>query len=154
MRISIILGGVCAALGLSLAAAPTTASAACSGATTGTIIGGVGGALVGNAISKGGGGAIIGGLGGAVVGHEIGKSGCRSYRSTRYYRAPRRTTYSYSRSGHSTPSYYYDSYGRPIYAGAGGYEVNGYRRGGACRAETHSYYNERGELVQRSVSAC
>ena len=54
MRKSTFLGGVCAALGLSLAAAaPSTASAACSAATTGTIVGGVGGALIGNANEPG-----------------------------------------------------------------------------------------------------
>jgi hypothetical protein len=64
----------------------------CSG-TTGTIVGGVGGALAGRAIdrsgsrySRGGGttGAIIGGAIGALVGRSVDKSSCNN--SGRYYR--------------------------------------------------------------------
>jgi uncharacterized protein YcfJ len=90
-----------ALVALPLIAGPTAASASCRGrANTGTVIGGVGGALVGNSISKGGGGAIIGGLGGAVLGHQIAKSGCTSS-------APRRAYY---RRGHS---HYASNYNRP-----------------------------------------
>lgn len=145
MRTSIFVGGICAALGLSLAvAAPSTASAACSAARTGTIVGGVGGALIGNSVSRGAGGIILGGLGGAVVGHEIGKSTCGSARHYSYNRPSRRATYRYERR---RPSYYYDSYGRPVYSSAG-------YRYGACRTETRAYYDERGVLVRRSVNLC
>lgn len=90
-----------ALVALPLIASPTAASASCRGrANTGTVIGGVGGALVGNSISKGGGGAIIGGLGGAVLGHQIAKSGCTSS-------APR---HAYYRRGHSR---YASGYNRP-----------------------------------------
>ena len=47
-------------------------------ATTGTIVGAVGGALVGNMLSHGGGktgGTLIGAGAGAVAGHEIAKNG-------------------------------------------------------------------------------
>jgi len=61
-------------IGLPLLADPTTASASCRGrANTGTAIGGVGGALIGNSIWHGGGGAVVGGVGGAVAGHEVAK---------------------------------------------------------------------------------
>jgi hypothetical protein len=63
-------------------AAPTAASA--SGCTnTGTVVGGLAGALIGNGIASGGGktgGTIIGGLGGAVAGHEIAKRNCNERR--------------------------------------------------------------------------
>lgn len=103
------------AVTLALAGA-SPASAACRGATNGTIIGGVGGALVGNAISHNAGGIILGGLGGAVVGHEIGKSGCGSYRAR-----PARSGYRYERRARAVEAreperapIYYDRYGRPI----------------------------------------
>ncbi len=39
----------------------------------GTVVGGVGGAVVGDAVA-GTGGAIVGGIGGAVVGNAVGRS--------------------------------------------------------------------------------
>jgi hypothetical protein len=51
----------------------------CSG-TTGTILGGVAGALLGRAIDSRGSrvtGTIVGGAGGALLGREVGKSSCR-----------------------------------------------------------------------------
>lgn len=146
MRNLIVLGSLAAVLALPLVSAPTAADAAsCSSRkTTGTILGGVGGALIGNSISGGGGGAVIGGLGGAVVGHEIGRSGCRRYRTAAYHSsapAPR-----------ATRSVYYDQYGRPV-GSSPGYVPASY---GAptCRTETRAYYDERGGLVQRPVQIC
>ena len=97
MKRILLTTGVLGALVLPLLAAPLTADASCQGrATTGTVVGGVSGAVIGNSVSRGGGGAILGGLGGAVLGHEIGKSGCddnrtyvrdrRVYHSRRWYR--------------------------------------------------------------------
>jgi uncharacterized protein YcfJ len=40
---------------------------------TGTVLGAVGGGLLGNSISKGGGGALVGAGVGAVAGHQIAK---------------------------------------------------------------------------------
>jgi outer membrane lipoprotein SlyB len=40
---------------------------------TGTVLGAVGGGLLGNSVSKGGGGAIVGAGLGAVAGHQIAK---------------------------------------------------------------------------------
>ena len=50
----------------------------------GTVLGGIGGALLGNAIGEHGGregGTILGGLGGAVAGHEIAKRNCGETRA-------------------------------------------------------------------------
>ncbi|HTK34603.1 MAG TPA: glycine zipper 2TM domain-containing protein [Caulobacteraceae bacterium] len=91
MRKLMLMGSLLTALSLPLLAVPSAASASCSGRkTTGTVIGGVGGALLGNQIAHGGVGAIVGGLGGAVVGHEIGRSGGDCARRTTAYRAPAR----------------------------------------------------------------
>ena len=107
MNRSNLCAGLAAALGLLFLLGPATASASCADRKmTGTILGGVGGALIGNSISGGGGGAVLGGLGGAVIGHEIAGSGCRSERRAAYYRddgrpdAPRAVRY-----------VYYDQYG-------------------------------------------
>ncbi len=62
-----------------------SAAAASSCTNTGTVVGGVAGALLGNGIASGGGktgGTIIGGLGGAVAGHEIAKRNCNETRQT------------------------------------------------------------------------
>ena len=59
----------------------------CSG-TTGTIVGGAGGALLGRGIAgRGNGtvGTIAGGVVGALLGREVGKGTCRSSRSYRGY---------------------------------------------------------------------
>lgn len=62
--------------------------------TAGALIGGVGGALLGNSIAHGGGrtgGTIIGGVAGAVVGNNIGRSSarssdtCQGYEGRTYY---------------------------------------------------------------------
>jgi hypothetical protein len=93
----------------------TSASASChSRKTTGTIVGGVGGALIGNSISHGGGGAVLGGLGGAVLGHEIAKGGCHPTR--RAYHRTRHTHYAATpRSEHRAPTrVYYDERGNPV----------------------------------------
>lgn len=105
-----------AVMALPLLLAPVDANASCTGRkNTGTVLGGLGGALIGNSVSRGGGGAVIGGLGGAVIGHEIAKSGCaparRAYRTTR---APSRLAYETR-----TPAarrVYYDQYGNPVYS--------------------------------------
>jgi uncharacterized protein YcfJ len=114
MRKTITLAALAAVFAGPLLLGATDASASChSRKTTGTILGGVGGALLGNSISHGGGGAVLGGLGGAVVGHEIGRSGCNTQRSyyrssrTRYARAPA----PYRSSGQRV---YYDQYGNRV----------------------------------------
>ncbi|CAN7558260.1 glycine zipper domain-containing protein [Phenylobacterium sp. LjRoot225] len=120
MRRTWMAAGLVAAL-----AAPSFASArdACQQRAhdrkvTGTVLGGVGGALVGGAIgdTKG---AVIGGLGGAVVGNQLARTKCDRrvvYRTRSTHRAssrgddaaPRGCTYENRR--------YYDERGQAIYA--------------------------------------
>jgi uncharacterized protein YcfJ len=116
MRKIIAIAALAATISLPLIVGPTDANASCQGRKeTGTILGGVGGALIGNSVSRGGGGAVIGGLGGAVLGHEIAKSGCRGSRHA-YYRSSR------SRYAAAQPAYgrdygrkvYYDQYGNAV----------------------------------------
>lgn len=159
MKRHIIIGLAIGAIALPATLAPTDADAATcrSRKATGTVIGGLGGALVGNAISKGGGGLLIGGVGGALVGREIGKSGCRT-----------RTAYYSSGSGYRAASaaparpapvrqVYYDHMGNPVATGEvrdGTFQQVSAPTGGTCRNATISYYDERGRLAQRPVQIC
>jgi len=123
-RKPLITATLAALVALPLVVGPTAADASCrSRKTTGTVLGGVGGALLGNSISHGGGGAVVGGLGGAVIGHEIGRSGCHRSR-TAYYRSSR-SRYANSpayRSGYRSGSrVYYDERGNPVTVGSGYY---------------------------------
>ena len=76
----------------------------------GTVIGGIGGALLGNSISHGGGGLVLGGLGGAVVGRQVAKSGCKRV----VYRAAPARTAAQTRQQQPATRTYYDQYGRPV----------------------------------------
>jgi hypothetical protein len=157
------MASVALVLGLAAMAAPRTASASCEDRkVTGTVLGGVGGALIGNSIARGGGGALLGGLGGAVIGHEVAGAGCRRYRAERYYRREAR----YSRyagpgpvpgPGYAEPVryVYYDQFGNPVAEGPvmGGTPV-AYSGPGPCRTETQSFYDEQAALVQRQVQVC
>jgi uncharacterized protein YcfJ len=96
MRTFIAIAGA-GLMAASALAIPQAASADARGCrNTGTVVGGVAGALLGNGVSRGGGktgGTIIGGLGGAVVGHEIAKRNCaESYSACR-----NRTYYSHGK---------------------------------------------------------
>lgn len=145
----ILAAGLAGALALPLLAAPATANASCSDRkVTGTVLGGVGGALIGGALGHGT-GALIGGLGGAVVGHEVAASGCRRsrgyYRTGSYYPAPPPPP--------SARAVYYDQYGRPVPIGPA-YATQASYGGPMCRTETRSYYDNRGALVQNPVQVC
>jgi hypothetical protein len=145
-----------ACLGAALLA-PSLAHASCEGRKmTGTVLGGVGGALIGNSIAGGGGGAILGGLGGAVLGHEIAKSGCGGGRREAYYGRPYR--------GEAPPPravryVYYDQRGEPVADGSvpppqpipAAY---GRPQAPACRTEMKPYYDSRGALAQAPVQVC
>lgn len=193
----IITSSLAGALALPLLIAPATASASCNDRkVTGTVVGGVGGALIGNSISRGGGGAVLGGLGGAVLGHEVARASCRHeryrYRHAEYYREryrPSRGGYgTYPGEAHqngadpgdaqfaptpaSSQTVYYDDRGNPIYPNgaptaptfatpssvpvrSASFASAGSASGGpACGVETRSYYDDRGELVQRQVQTC
>ena len=119
MRRTFALSALAALVAAPMLIGATDANATCqSRKTTGTVLGGVGGALVGNSISHGGGGAVIGGLGGAVLGHEIARSGCNTSRT--YYRTSR-TRYASQRAPAAPPravrKVYYDEYGNPVASG-------------------------------------
>jgi hypothetical protein len=157
MRRTLLLSVLAAASAAAVISAPSGASAACSDRkAVGTVVGGVGGALIGNSISDGGGGAIIGGLGGAFLGHEVAKSGCRSsYRSSAYaparYRATRTRSIAAAPAPRPVRYVYYDQYGQPISSGPAPVSL---AYAGGCRTETRSYYDDRGLLVQRPVQFC
>lgn len=116
MRKSPILIAVAALVALPAAFAPAEASASCQGRKdTGMVLGGLGGALVGNSISRGGTGAVVGGLGGAVLGHQIAKSGCAP--APRVVYRTRRTpsdTSAGQRAAQAPRRVYYDQYGTPV----------------------------------------
>jgi hypothetical protein len=160
MRNWILMGGLAAAIALPLAAAPDDASAAScrSRKLTGTVVGGLGGALLGGAVTHGSAGPIIGGLGGAVVGHEIGRSGCRRYTRSYSYRAPAyrsssRTRSSAARAADAAPPprrVYYDQYGAPVSYAATPVRTSA----GACRSVMRAFYDERGRYVQRETQVC
>lgn len=148
MRNLLLAGGLAMALGLPLAAADQADAASCSSRKlTGTIVGGVGGALIGDAVTHGAAGPILGGLGGALVGREIGKSGCRR---TVYRSASRATRSSVRSAPRPAPvqRVYYDQYGQPVGATPVRYTS------GACRTTTRSFYDDRGRLVERNVQTC
>jgi uncharacterized protein YcfJ len=102
-------------IALPLIAGPTGANASCQGRKdTGTVLGGVGGALIGNSISHGPGGAILGGLGGAVIGHQIAKQGCGSSGHAYYRRDHSRYAHEAYRP---TSRAYYDQRGNLVTPG-------------------------------------
>ena len=95
---------------------------------TGTVLGAVGGALIGNAVSHRN-GALIGGLGGAVVGNQLARTKCdRGYSYNHRRRAP-------VPAANRDPGLYAASYDR-------------------CRYETRSFYDERGRLIQQPTRVC
>ncbi len=159
MKQMILISGLAGVLGLGMLAAPGTASATCAERKmTGTVIGGVGGALIGNSIARGGGGAIIGGLGGAVLGHQIAGSGCRRARytasserslsRTERAEAPRAVRY-----------VYYDQYGNAVSEGpapraAGAPAAYAALPTAACHTESRAYYDNRGALMRTPVQVC
>jgi uncharacterized protein YcfJ len=129
MRKTLTLAAMAAIVALPMLAASSDADASCRGRKdTGTALGAIGGALIGNSVSKGGGGAIVGGLGGAVVGHELAKGGCSSGRSyyrhsrSRYARDSRYDNRGYDSRAYDSRAYnsgggrtvYYDRQGNPV----------------------------------------
>ena len=112
MKKTLACTALAALMALPLLAAPTAADASCrSRKLNGTILGGVGGALLGGAVTHGSTGPIVGGVGGAVVGHEIGRNGCG--RRTAYH-APRRTSAGHAYNAPATRKVYYDRYGNVV----------------------------------------
>ncbi|MET3666345.1 hypothetical protein [Caulobacter sp. 1776] len=152
----IVIGLAIGAMALPAVMAPTEADAATchSRKATGTVIGGLGGALVGNAIKRGGTGLLIGGVGGALVGREIGKSGCHRTRTV-YYDSGSRGVAPARTQPQPVRQVYYDHMGNPVTAGGGTVtQVSNTTGGGVCRDATISYYDERGKLNSRAVQIC
>jgi hypothetical protein len=163
------------ALALPVLVTPATAQASCADRkAAGTVVGGVGGALIGNSISRGGGGAILGGLGGAVLGHEVAAGSCHRERRAAYYR-DRRYRPGYGGpayggpAGYGDPGYgpgyggegpppppervvYYDPYGNPINQDPALTDPRYAAQ--ACRTQMQDYYDNRGALVQRPIQVC
>jgi uncharacterized protein YcfJ len=97
---------------------------------TGTVVGGLGGALIGQAISHNTAGTLIGGVGGAVVGNQVARTSCdhAHYASrSRYHHAP-------------PPQ---QPYTDASYAAPGG-----------CHYENRPYYDERGQLTYQPTQVC
>jgi len=92
----------------------------------GTVLGAVGGALIGNAIAPRG-GAVIGGLGGAVVGNQLARTKCYNRPQARYQSSGR-------------------VYARPY--------NSDYVQAGNCHMEQRSYYDDRGQLIQQPTRVC
>ena len=73
--------------------------------------GGVGGAVLGNAIKGGGLGLVAGAVGGGLLGREVGKSGCR--RTTTAYRSSSSRN-SAAPAPQTARRIYYDQRGNPV----------------------------------------
>lgn len=137
MRRILMITGLVAAIAAP-ALTPTAASAqsgceqrAHDRRVTGTLLGAVGGGLLGNAVTHGGGrtgGTLIGAGVGAVVGNNLARTNCdqRAYSRSR---APRQSAYA--------PASY-------RYAGARS----------ACHYETRPFYDARGKLVYSATQVC
>lgn len=115
MRKTLILTTLAAVLALPIVVTATDADASCrSRKLNGTVIGGVGGALLGGAVTHGAAGPIVGGLGGAVVGHEIGRNGCNGNRRTYATRSSRSTQAARPAPASAVRKVYYDQYGNAV----------------------------------------
>lgn len=127
MRHLLLISGLVVAA----AAAPSLASArsACDQRAhdrkvTGTVLGAVGGALIGNAVADGK-GAIIGGVGGAVVGNQLARVKCDTGRT--YTRASNRATARNS---------------------------NYRQASAECRVVSRPYYDDRGRVSYHQTRVC
>ncbi|HEX4711967.1 glycine zipper 2TM domain-containing protein [Phenylobacterium sp.] len=99
---------------------------------TGTLLGAVGGGLLGNAVSSGGGrtgGTLIGAGLGAVVGNNLARTSCDRPRA--YYRRP-------------APVRYYGAVPADRYAAGPA----------ACHYETRPFYDARGRLIYSPIQVC
>jgi len=137
MRRILTIAGLAAAVAApSLAPVTARAQTACEHRAhdrkvAGTVLGAIGGGLLGNAVSHhGSGGTLIGAGVGAVVGNNLARTSCdRGYSRRAYYR------------------------GRARY---GTYGSNGYRYAGAnaCHYETRPFYDAHGQLVYAPTQVC
>lgn len=117
-----------AGLAIAVAAVPAASQAACQKRTNGTVIGALGGALLGSAVAGRGDrteGALIGGAAGGLVGNQVSKCRSKSYASSRA------RARNYERA----------DYDRPRYAQS-------------CRMETRAYYDAYGQRVYQPTRVC
>jgi hypothetical protein len=101
---------------------------------TGTVLGGVGGALIGQAFSHNTTGTLLGGVGGAVVGNQIARTSCDH---------PRYSYRSHYRHQYDRRDYDRGDYNRASYAAPGG-----------CHYENRPYYDARGQLTYQPTQVC
>jgi hypothetical protein len=99
----------------------------------GTVLGAVGGAIIGNQVSHHG-GALIGGLGGAVVGNQLARTKC-------YHRSAYAEGRDYRRDGREGPNGYAPEAGAPPSSGR-------------CSYEDQPFYDANGALIHRQVQVC
>ena len=99
----------------------------------GTVIGAVGGAVIGNQFSHNN-GALVGALGGGIVGNQLSRTNCarsEAYREPRH----RRRYGADERAGPDRQADIAPSTAR-------------------CAPQDQSFYNEHGDLVHRQVQVC
>lgn len=114
---------VIAGLAITVAAVPVASQAACQKRTNGTVIGALGGALLGSTVAGRGDrteGALIGGAAGGLVGNQVSKCKTKTYssRSPQRTRTYERASYDRARTAESCRTesrVYYDSYGQRVY---------------------------------------
>lgn len=133
MRKTLLILGAAAVIGAPNLV-PSAAHADCHDRkVAGTVIGAVAGGLLGNAVAHGGGrfgGTLIGAGVGGLAGHEIAGAGCRRYyHHVRYdHRTRAEDRYAAGRPGAPPPT--------------------------RCATQEQSFYDERGQLVQRPTQVC
>jgi hypothetical protein len=136
MKIAVITGAV-VALAAGAIATPTFAQDPChshqqSRTTTGAVVGGLAGALLGSQLAghhNQGQGALIGGVAGAVIGGAVGRSSAKCdgyygynqpYSNAGYYAAPPYNGYDTGQYGYGrgyAPRYYNTRYNNGYYGG-------------------------------------
>ena len=137
--------------------------------TTATVVGGIAGALLGNAVSSHGGktgGTIIGGVAGAAVGNQLGRSHADCSRAYGYYDsngywhanaiAASDAAGYYDRSGNwveGAPTGYYDRNGTWVRTDVSA-DSSGYRdaNGRWVPASAQGYYDSEGQWVAGAAS--
>ncbi len=170
MRKSLWAAGVAAAaLFPSIAFAQDSCQQQRDRQATGTVVGAVAGAVLGNAVAKHGGktgGTIIGGVAGAVLGNRVAKATADCAHAYGYYDsngqwhanqvAASDAAGYYDRDGRwveGTPDGYYDNSGRWV-AGQGNNSTSGYYDGNGrwVPASSNGYYDSNGQYVAGTAS--
>jgi uncharacterized protein YcfJ len=153
MRKQLLLAGFAvAALIPSLAMAQETCEQRSSNRAAGTVIGAIGGALVGNAVSHGGGktgGTIIGGVAGAAIGNNLAKGPRDCQHAYGYYDNDNR--WHDNGVDRSVASGYYDRSGAWVDgypANVAGYSANASYESRANTMDVDTRINRIGERIE------